>query len=217
MAYAGRLTPAPCRRPKLHGSGARHRAPLWLHWRRRRAWSERRRMRRLSPRAVDTNGQVHRGSRRASLQTPRAGRRETGKACGDFCLCAFTQSHTGLRGFSGPGVPRALVFGEGKTCAKNSGAENAPRERFCAFPRGCRRHRRRELDEEKTTSVPCHRAASATVLTRLKLADRQVPGRRRGRRANVPAFRRPPEGPGPCRAARALLPCDSRSARRVRR
>ena len=57
VADAGRLTRVSRRRPKPHGSGAPFRAPLGFHWRRRRAWSERRQSAVWSPSAVDSNGQ----------------------------------------------------------------------------------------------------------------------------------------------------------------
>ena len=134
VAFVGRLTPVPRRRPKPHGPGAPFRAPLGFHWRRRRAWSERRPSVVWSPRAVDSNGQSTGGHAEQAYKHRARDAGQTGKACGDYRLCALPTLHTGLRGLRPrrSARPRSCEGRplRGKTLRKTSGAP-APRERCC--------------------------------------------------------------------------------------
>ena len=125
VAFVGRLTRVSRRRPKPHGSGAPFRAPLGFHWRRRRAWSERRPSVVWSPRAVDSNGQSTGGHAEQAYKHRARDAGKTGKACGDYRLCALPTLHTGLRGLAAPAF-RAPSLCEGRLCA-NLGRV-APRE-----------------------------------------------------------------------------------------
>jgi hypothetical protein len=129
VAFAGRLTSVPHWRPKSHGSGAPFRAPLGLHWRRRRTWSDRRlasfgaHQRWIS--TVSPPG----GMRSKPTNTARGTPDITGKSCGEFLPVCLTHSHTGLRGFSAPAFRAPSHFCAGQTSGTKPRALFAPRER----------------------------------------------------------------------------------------
>lgn len=131
VADAGRVTPAPYRRPKSHGSGAPFRAPLGFHWRRRRTWSKRRQASFGAHERWISTVSPPGGMRSKPTNTARGTPVATGKSCGEFRLCALPTTAHRAAGFFGPGVPRALALagtpaaqlGRGKRAARTMPAD----------------------------------------------------------------------------------------------